>query len=882
MSNLQATLFANKLYRPPTRPQVVSRPRLTERLNEALQRKLTLVSAPAGFGKTTLVGDWAAGCGRPVAWLALDEADNDPTRLLTYLIAALQRIRPNLGEPLLTRLQSPQPPSAASVMPALLSEIADLPIDAILVLDDLHVLQAQPAQELLSLLLEHLPPQLHLVVTTREDPALPLARLRARGQLLELRTADLRFTRQEVAALLGGLQLSAEEIALLESRTEGWIAGLQLAAISMKQEPARFLQSFSGSHRFILDYLVEEVLAQQPAAVQVFLLRTSILDRFCGSLCDTVLGAPAGSSQESLAYIERANLFIVPLDDERRWYRYHHLFGEALRKRLQQSEEASLYHQRASQWCEANGLYLEAFQHAAAAQDLDSVERLLDGNGLPRHFRGTVTTILNWFDSLPPAVLRSRPSLSWRHASLLLVNGQTSGVAAKLQAAEEALEGAELTDQNRNLIGQIAVARATLALTRYQAPEMLEQSRRALEYLHPTSLAMRTNANWTMGFAHLLQGDRSAAGAAFTEAIALGQASGDTFTTILATIGLGNVHEAENQLHLAAQTYRGVLAVAGEQPLQIICEAHLGLARVLYEWNDLDAAEVHGRQSLELARQYEAVIDRFVSAEVFLARVKLARGEMTAAADLLAQAIQSARERNFVQRIPEVVAVQVLVLLRQGQVAAAAQLAQSPVSQARVHLAQGDGAAALAALAPWRAQVEAKGWADERLRLLVVEALALRSLGERERAVACIGEALAMAEEGGFIRLFIDEGPQLIDLLGEAAAEGVVGAGRVLARFGVGAHSEGGIHSERGAQSEGGTPSVGGGHSEAGELIESLSPRELEVLRLVAQGLSNRAIGQRLFLALDTVKGHNRRIFEKLQVERRTEAVARARALGLL
>lgn len=863
-------IIANKLYSPPPRPKVVLRPRLSERLNEALHRKLTLISAPAGFGKTTLVSEWVAGCERPVAWLSLDEGDKDPTRFLAYLVAALQTIAANLGAGVLGLLQSPQPPPPTSIMTALLNEIATLPTHAVLVLDDYHVIGPTPVDEALTFLLEHLPPQMHLVIVTREDPDLPLARLRARGQLAELRATDLRFTPLEAAEFLNqvmGLNLSAEEIALLETRTEGWIAGLQLAAIAMQgeQDAARFIQSFTGSHRYVLDYLVEEVLQQQPERVQTFLLRTSFLNRLCGPLCDAVLLAPTAIGQETLEYIERANLFIVPLDHERRWYRYHHLFADSLRQRLHQSADVNEYHKRASQWYEANGLEIEAFHHAAAANDLDRAERLLEGNGIPRHFRGTVTAILDWLESLPTTVLNSRPSLWWRHASLLLVNGHTTGVEERLQAAEAALQGTEADDQTRNLLGQIAAARATLALTRYQVEGMLVQSCRALEYLHPNNLATRTSATWTLGFAYYLQGDRAAAGRAFTEAISLGQASGDIFTTILATIGLGNVQEAENQLHLAAQTYRRVLQLAGDQPLQIIYEAHLGLARVLYEWNDLDAAEQHGRQSLQLARQYESVIDRFVVCEVFLARLKLAKGDVAGAAAVLAQAWRSARQQNFVHRIPEVAAAQVLTLLRQSNLAAAAQLVEThelPISRARVHLAQGDASGAIAALEPWRRQAEAKGLADERLKGMVLQAVAHRADGDKEKAVQLLGDALALAEPGGFIRLFVDEGFPMAQLLSEAAARGMMPdyAGKLLAVF------------EAEEQK----------NANANSLIEPLSQREVEVLQLIAQGLSNQEISERLFLALDTVKGHNRRIYDKLQAQRRTEAVARARQLGLL
>jgi LuxR family maltose regulon positive regulatory protein len=890
-------LLSTKLYIPSTRSQLVSRPHLIQQLDESLHCKLALISAPAGFGKTTLVSTWVTqkleGDGTKkeagktahsykAAWLSLDPGDSDPARFLTYLIAALQTIAPNFGEGLLGALQSPQLPPIESILTSLVNEIAAMPEHFILVLDDYHVIDSGPVDEALAFLIENQPQQMSVIIATREDPDLPLARLRARGQLTELRAADLRFTPSEAAQFLNQvmkLHLSPENIAALEARTEGWIAGLQLAALSMQgdQDSKNFIQSFTGSHRFVLDYLMEEVLARQPERVQTFLLRTSILERMCGPLCDAVLLDPSIPGQETLERLERANLFIVPLDNKRRWYRYHHLFADLLRQRLQQSSASAgngegfvnELHLRASQWYEDNGLELEAFQHAAAGNDIERAERLIDGTRIPLHFSGGVTPILEWLESLPTEVKNTRPSLWWRHAAMLLINGQTIGVGENLQAAEAALarilQGAEPDEQTRNLIGQIAAASATLALTRYDVEGMLTQSRRALEYLHPQNLFTRATANWSLGFAHTLLGDRAAARQAFTEGISLSQKIGAVFSAILSMIGLGTIQEADNQLRQAAETYRHILQLAGDHPQQIIGEAHLGLARVFYEWNDLDAAEQHTEQSLRLARQYESFIDRFIIAEVFLARLKLAQGDVEAAAALLVETDRSVREHNFVYRMPEVAAAQVLVFLSQGDLAAAAHLAQThnlPTSQARVLLVQGDPSAALAVLGSWRRQVEEKGWKDEQLKAMILQALTYYARGDHTEALQTLADALALAEPGGFIRIFVDEGLSMARLLSEAAAQGIMPGyvNILLAAF------------EEETKSS----------SPAQSLIETLSPRELEVLQLIAQGLTNDEIGKRLFLALDTVKGHNRRIFDKLQVQRRTEAVARARELGLL
>ena len=948
-------LLTTKLYISPVRPELVSRPRLIEGLNAGLHRKLTLVSAPAGFGKTTLLSEWINSgvrsrqyevgieqgrtneiCPTPYsllptprfAWLSLDEGDNDLARFLAYFIAALQTIEArqepagNIGKGALSALQSPQPPPTEAILTALINEIAAIPDRIVLVLDDYHLIEAQPIHDALTFLLRHLPPQMHLVIATRDDPHLPLARLRARGQLTELRATDLRFTSSEAAEFLNqvmGLNLSAEDIAALETRTEGWIAGLQLAAISMQghKDASSLIKSFTGSHRFVLDYLVEEVLQQQSESVQTFLLRTSILDRLCGPLCDAVLrrGAgeqgnagefspspllprtstplhldPSASGQETLEYLERANLFIVPLDNERRWYRYHHLFADLLRQRLHQSTASSTgdegrgvaeLHIRASVWYENNGLEIESLHHAATANDVERAARLVEGEGMPLHFRGAVTPVLNWLESLPTTVLDARPSLWVTYASALSMTGQMTGVEEKLQSAEAALQGAEPVpsavegpdDKTRNLIGHIAAIRALLAAVQHQVETIIAQSRRALEYLHPDNLPVRTATIWKMGIAYHLQGDRAAASRAYTEAISISQASGNFIINISATTGLGNVQESENQLYLAAETYRRVLQLVGDPPLPVASEAYLGLARIFYEWNDVDAAQQHGQQSVQLARQFENT-DRFVPYEVFLARLKLAQGDVAGAAAILAKAGQFVRQHNFVHRIPEVAAAQVLTLLHQGNLAAAAHLAEKhelPISQARVHLAQGDTSTALAALGPLRRQVEAKGWEDERLKVMVLQAVAHHAHGEKDKAAQLLGDALALAEPGGFIRIFVDEGAPMAQLLREAAARGMMPdyTGKLLAAF----EAE-----EQKSEDKSHLPPA----PPSPPLIEPLSQRELKVLQLIAQGLSNREISERLFLALSTVKGHNRNIFGKLEVQRRTEAVARARELGLL
>ncbi|HET8845797.1 MAG TPA: hypothetical protein VFN35_30315, partial [Ktedonobacteraceae bacterium] len=655
------SILATKLYRPRLRPNVVSRPRLLKRLNEGLYHKLTLISASAGSGKTTLISEWVAGSDRQVAWLSLDEEENDPTHFLAYLIAALQTIVTTIGEGVSGALQSPQPPPSEVILTDLLNDLVTIQDPFVLVLDDYHVLSSQPVDQILGYFIEHLPPPMHLVIATREDPHLPLARLRARDDVTELRAADLRFSPSEASAFLTqamGLPLSTEDIAALEHRTEGWIAGLQLAALTLQghQDTASFITTFTGSHQHIVDYLLAEVLEQQDARIQMFLLHTSILDRFCSSLCDAVMLDSSSSGQATLEYLEHTNLFIVPLDNERHWYRYHHLFAELLQQRLRATiasstgDEKNLVatlHQRASQWYGDQGLELEAFHHAVRANDIERAARLVEGKGMPLHFRGAIIPVFTWLESLPKTVLDARPALWVIYASALTMGGQPiRSVEEKLQAAEAILHNSESDDLTRDLIGHIAAIRAMAATSQHMGETMIAQSLRALEYLHPNNLPVRTSATWTLGLGYQYQRDYAKASQAYMEVLAITQGSGNLMLTIGATICQGQIQEAENQLTLASETYQRALQLAGNPPLPAACEMHLGLARILYEWNDLDAAQKHGQQGLHLARQL-VTVDTPAVCQILLARLNLARGDVAGATALVTQADQFVRQQNF-------------------------------------------------------------------------------------------------------------------------------------------------------------------------------------------------------------------------------------------
>src|SRR3989440_5071574 len=531
---MSTSILATKLYIPRLRPNVVLRPRLLERLNEDLHRKLTLIAAPAGFGKTTLVSAWVEGIERPrarTAWLSLDEGDNDPARFLAYLVAALQTIAANIGEGVLGVLQSPQPPPPEAMLTALLNEITTLPDHFVLVLDDYHVIDAKPVDMALTYLVEHLPPQMHLVIATREDPQLPLARLRAQGQLTEVRAADLRFTVSEAAEFLNqvmGLNLAAQDIAALEDRTEGWIVGLQLAALSMQghQDVPGFIRAFAGDHRYIVDYLVEEVLQRQPEAVRSFLLQTAILDRLNGPLCDAVTGQEEGNAR--LEALERGNFFVVPLDDKRHWYRYHHLFAEVLSAHLmaEQPDQVSTLHRRASEWYEHHGSAADAISHALAAQDFARTADLVE-LALPAMRRSRQEAmVLGWLKALPDELVHYRPVLSVDYAGALLSSGQLEGVEARLRDAERWLDTtADKTElalapaaemvvvdeaEFRRLPGSIAVYRAGQALARGEVANTMKYARQALDLGPEDDHLGRGSAAALLGLAYWTGGDLEA------------------------------------------------------------------------------------------------------------------------------------------------------------------------------------------------------------------------------------------------------------------------------------------------------------------------------------------------------------------------------------
>src|SRR5829696_206098 len=658
---MSTPILATKLYVPPPRPEAVPRPHLIERLNEGLHRRLILVCAPAGFGKTTLLSEWVATLPRPAAWLSLDEGDNDPTRFLAYLVAALRTIAPNMGEGALGMLRSPQPPPTESVTTVLLNEISTIPYDLVLVLDDYHVIDAEAVDEALAFVLEHMPPRMHLVMATREDPQLRLARLRARDQLTEVRAADLRFAPSEAAEFFDevmGLELSAEEVVALEERTEGWIAGLQLAALSMRgrEDVGGFIRAFAGDNRYIVDYLAEEVLGRQPERIRSFLLETSILERLSGPLCDVVTGQEDGDG--TLDVLERGNFFVVPLDDRRRWYRFHHLFADVLFTHLmaERSDRVPTLHRRASEWYERNGWVAEAIRHALAAEDFERAADLVELAGPAMRRSRQEATLLGWLEALPDELLRFRPVLGVGYAHVLLASGTFEGVEERLRDAERWLEttadgrawpdtpAADMVvvdeEAYRRLPGEIAIARAGLALARGDVPATVSYARRALDVAPEDDHLTRGGAAGFLGLAYWTSGDLEAAHRTYADGMASLQRAGNTSDAINGAIALAAIRIAQGRLREAMRTYERALQLAmerGTPALRGTADMYVGMSEILRERNDLHAATQHLLRSKEMG-EHTGFPENPYRWRVEMAGIRHAQGDLEGALEMLDEA----------------------------------------------------------------------------------------------------------------------------------------------------------------------------------------------------------------------------------------------------
>jgi LuxR family maltose regulon positive regulatory protein len=906
-------LLLTKLYVPPSRPKIVLRPRLIERLNEGLSsgRKLTLISASAGFGKTTLISEWVTEGKRPVAWLSLDEGDNDPTRFLTYLVAALQTIAPKIGVGVLSALQSPQPPPSEVILTTLLNEITTLPDHFILVLDDYHIIDSKPVYEDLTFLLEHLPPQMHLAIATREDPPMPLARLRARGQLTELRATDLRFSPTEAAEFLNrvmGLNLSAEDIAALETRTEGWVAGLQLAAISMQghKDAAGFIQSFTGSHRFVMDYLLEEVLHQQSESIQTFLLQTSILDRMCGPLCDAILLDSSVSGQSTLEYLERINLFIIPLDNERRWYRYHHLFRDLLLNRLLNaySGQVEELHRQASCWFASQNFPEEAIAHALAARDYDRAAVFVEQAAQQLDMKNCLVAITRWIEAIPDQVVEAHPWLCIYRAWGYQWMGRRDSVELWLNAAEASLPFAltlgKPDNERDHLLGHMAAIRAHAAITGENIPRALEEGQKALSLL-PERDEMRCETAVAIGGAYWSLGRVIDSEQAFASARAAALTCNHLTMAVPSTCYVGMQQVKQGRLATAHQTYQEALHLAvgpdgWETPVAGFPNIKLGdLCR---EWNELERAEkllLRGVQQCILLGQSDVLVDGYLC----LTRFQMAVGNLDGANENLRQAdlvvaktkvdpfLQTrledcrlrlwAREDDYysITRWMETSGLSVESPFSYYYDLHHVNLARALVSLGANTRSQALLNQAVSLLDRLHDAADRAGWVHEKIQILILRTLAEKALGREDATPGVLLQALALAEPGGYVRIFVDEGEAmrlLIEKQSHNRDHPLRGyAHKLLAAF-----------TQPGAGPKSATPALHQVQRGASvihyksDIIEPLSNRELEVLKLLRSDLSGPEIALQLSVSINTFRTHTKNIFIKLGVNDRRAAIRRA------
>ena len=920
-------LLETKLYLPKWSADLVSRSRLLDRIHP--KRKLTLVSAPAGFGKTTLLAEWVAAVPtRPVAWVSLDQSDNDPAVCWTYLITALQNIQPSLGERSLSLLQSPQPPPIESVLMTLLNELTAVEEDFVLILDDYHVIETQAIHRGIGFLINHLPPQMHLVISSRADPPLPLARLRGGGDLTELRAADLRFTPDEAATFLNqvmGIEISAADVAALEQRTEGWIAGLQLAALSMqgRDDIPSFVAAFSGDDRYIVDYLMEEVLQRQSNHVRNFLLQTSILGRLSGSLCDAVTDQTGG--QGMLETLERGNLFIMTLDNKRQWYRYHHLFGDVLQShaRAEQPERLLVLHGRASECYEQQELMSEAIHHALAARAFERAASLIERVWPTMRRRQQEPTVLGWIKALPDSIIRNRPVLSVAYALVLLNAGQLDAVEARLQDAERWLgEGGKITasdkspassaterivvdeKQFRALPTTIANTRAYWSQAIGDVASTVTYAQQALDLLPADEEYERGTTAALLGLAYWSSGKLEAAYRSFAEGLETFKKMGGTQTTVGGTLLLANMGISRGRFRQTIRLCEQALEIAMQQSESVLsgaAELYLTLSELRYEQGDLEAASQLLLRGEELRQQISLPVSEYLWG-VMWARLETAQGDLEAALHQLGEA-----ERLYyntpIPKVRPVAALKAQTWVKQGRLAEALSWVRERglsvedelsylreyehITLARILICQYKlDVQSPSSERPYLeeriqqsidllARLLEAAEADERtgsiIEILVVQALAYEAQGDLERAIASLERALLLAEPEGYVRIFAEPGTPMVQLLREAMTRSItpIYTNRLLTAL------------ETWGQPQDDAPTASVVPSPQ-PLIEPLSQRELDVLRLLNTELSGPEIARELVVALSTVRTHTKRIYSKLGVTSRRAAVKQAAELGLI
>ena len=901
-------LLATKLHLPRPRPGFVPRPRLTDQLDEGLAQGLVLVCAPAGYGKTVLLADWARRGQQPVAWLSLDAGDNDPARFWRHVVAALERARPAVGERVAPLLGPPAPSSFEPLVTALINELAAGPDadGALLVLDDYHVIGSQPVHESLRFFLEHRPAGICVVLASRSDPPLALARLRARGQLAELRGAELRCTVGEAAALLQQVTAGPDAalpdaaVAALAARTEGWAAGLQLAALSLRgqDDPAGFVAAFTGSHRYVLDYLAEEVLERQSEQVRAFLLETSVLERLSGPLCDAVTGREG--SQALLEEAERAGLFLIPLDEVRGWWRYHHLFAGLLRARLQVEQPGRVVtqlHRHAATWYAGHELADDAIGHAVAAGEMLWAARIIE-----QHFdevfnlRGEAATVHRWLSVLSAEVVRSRPRLLLAQALMAATSGRLEAVEPLLDAVECALP--DWTDEPFEPTAGVAAShlinvpalttlhRGALAQFRGDAEATAAFAAQMLAEIDPGERMLSATAHGFLAVAEWLHGRLAEAERAFASSVTGWRETSQPTLIAWGCYELALIQRAQGRLGAAVLTCEQALdsLVTSGRPPPAAGPAYVGLAEIAYQRDELDLALRHATEGIALCRQF-VYTPPLADGLVTLAMTRQATGDPAGALEATGEAMQaSPGPAGLLNPVP---AQRARLLLAQGDLAAAARFPQENglgpddepnyarepghLALARILLAQDRPGQALALLDRLYASAAAEDRVGSVIEAGALRALALAATGDGAGAVTTLAEAILLACPQGYVRVFADEGPPMAALLGRLIAAQRTGQAAAGVPLGYLARLQRAFGSGLPARD----PVPAG-------IVDPLTSRELEILAMLAAGRSNQAIASDLVVTLDTVKKHVGHVLGKLGAANRTEAVARARELSLI
>jgi LuxR family maltose regulon positive regulatory protein len=890
---MKEELLSTKLHIPHNRPGMVHRPRLKTQFDAILTNRLLLISAPAGFGKTSLLSEWLSDYRGSVAWISLDKGDNAPARFLRYLLSSIQMIALGAGETSGALLNSSQPGELEiePLITLLLNELAAITNHVIIVLDDYHVIENKDIHGAVSFLIDNAPSQMHVIVSTRSDPPLPMARWQVRGQMVEIRGDDLRFSPDETRMYLiqrMGQVLSSNDIDTLGEKTEGWAAGLQMAVLSMqgRKDLSNFIRNFSGSNRYIMDYLLEEVLHRQTEEVQRFLLQTSILERLNGQLCDNVTGQTG--SQQRLEILENANMFLLPLDDKRQWYRYHHLFTELLHARLLESQPGlvNTLHARAAQWYESNDMITEAINHSLAARDNERTANLIEQVTMSLIGSGELNTLLNWSEQIPREIIFARPRLCASLGWTFIFAGKMHDAEPLLDQAESQINQNELSDEMRDVMGNIAAQRAFIAGMCGDTSRAIEMARKADALLSSTNSLIRSVIPYIFARAYRLDGDMSKATEKLNEVASLARAAGSIMTLAVANYDLALILKMEGKLRQAVRIYQDTFQLATEKSTRhfgTIAKLDAGMSDLLREWNNLEAARCQATDAIERMKSWRNPAD-MVAAYIMLARVLQACGDLDGAAETMEKAEHIKRNTPLFSPLGTMIETdRVKLWLAQGNLAAATRWIEEchpgetgpflvrefeQITMAQVLLDQGKPQQALEILTDLGKAAEGGGRFGKLIEILVLQAMAFKAQNNEAQALAALGKALNLAEPEGYIRIFIDAGRPMAELLfalrHRRSTDDCVHPvskdylTRLLAAF---------------------PATMLTGQT---RLINDLSEREKEILRLMAVGMTNKQIATELFITTGTVKAHTANIYRKLDAVNRTQAIALSRELKLL